>query len=458
MDALTSVELESAPCDVLAPLLDPAPFDGFERLMRAAGERLDGRTVWNINSTSEGGGVAEMLNALLPYAVGCGWDVRWLVMSAEDDFFEVTKGLHNALHGAAPADAIWDRADAVYRRTTEHASYELARHVRPGDLAIVHDPQAAGLIGPLTEAGVSVAWQCHIGTDESNDCTRMAWDLLRPYVLPAERYVFTREAYLWDGLDRERMRVIPPSIDALSPKNAPVDDVDGILAAAGIIEGRSDRHLRPVHRVGGTCPIPDRARLVVQVSRWDRLKDPIGFVRMFAGHLGDVSDLYAVYAGPEPDGVDDDPEARGVIAACAELWRSLHPDLRRRIHLLSIPMDDVDENATVVNALQRRADVVVQKSIKEGFGLTVAEAMWKSRPIVASAVGGIRDQITDGLDGLLIEDPCDLAAFGAAVEWLLSEPEDAARLGSNAHARATEEFLGDRHLEQYGRLFERLHS
>jgi trehalose synthase len=284
----------------------------------------------------------------------------------------------------------------------------------------------------------------------------MAWDLLRPYVLPAERYVFTREAYLWDGLDRERMRVIPPSIDALSPKNAPVDDVDGILAAAGIIEGRSDRHLRPVHRVGGTCPIPDGARLVVQVSRWDRLKDPIGFVRMFAGHLGDVSDLYAVYAGPEPDGVDDDPEARGVIAACAELWRSLHPDLRRRIHLLSIPMDDVDENATVVNALQRRADVVVQKSIKEGFGLTVAEAMWKSRPIVASRVGGIQDQIEHGRTGLLVDDPYDVAAFAHEVRALLGDADYAKRIGSAAHEAVRERYLGPRQLRQYSDLMTEL--
>jgi trehalose synthase len=140
------------------------------------------------------------------------------------------------------------------------------------------------------------------------------------------------------------------------------------------------------------------------------------------------------------------------------LWRSLHPDVRRRVHLLSIPMDDIDENATVVNALQRRANVVVQKSLKEGFGLTVAEAMWKSRPVVASRVGGIQDQVEHGRNGLLVDDPYDIAAFARHVRTLLDDSECAMRLGKNAHDSVRENYLGPRQLRQYADLLTELVS
>jgi trehalose synthase len=155
-------------------------------------------------------------------------------------------------------------------------------------------------------------------------------------------------------------------------------------------------------------------------------------------------------------GVADDPEAAEVLEECMERWRALPHAARSRIHLACTPMADPDEAAAIVNALQRHAAVVVQKSIAEGFGLTVAEAMWKSRPIVASAVGGIVDQIVSGAHGLLVTDPRDLASFGTAVETLLRDRTEAARLGANARARANAEFLGDRHLEQYGRLLAQL--
>jgi trehalose synthase len=456
MPALTHVDLDANACSAFDRLLEQDDLAVFERAMAATAQRLDGRTVWMINSTAEGGGVAEMLGSLMPYAIGCGWDVRWVVMSGDENFFDVTKGLHNALHGVPPSEDIWDDAPAVYEATTERAARELSEIVRRGDVALVHDPQVAGLIGPLSDAGVGVSWQCHIGTDTPNECTTMAWDLLRPHILPAPRYVFTRDQYLWDGLDPKRMRVIPPSIDAFSSKNIDLEDVDSILAGAQIFDGPSERKLTPVQRTGGIAPIPRDARIVLQVSRWDRLKDPLGFIRMFAGHLADIPDLHAVYAGPAPEGVDDDPEARDVVAACAELWRSLHPDVRTRMHLLSIPMRDIDENATVVNALQRRADVVVQKSIEEGFGLTVAEAMWKSRPVVASRVGGIQDQIEHGKTGLLVDDPYDIDGFAQNVRGALDDTACAQRLGRAAHNSVRDNYLGPRQLRQYAELLSEL--
>jgi trehalose synthase len=214
--------------------------------------------------------------------------------------------------------------------------------------------------------------------------------------------------------------------------------------------GRINRHVDILQ--SGPAARAD-APLVIQASRWDWMKDMAGVMEGFAEHVDPALGAHLVLAGPAVTGVADDPEAAQVYDDCVERWRALPHGIRGRVHLACVAMSDPDEAAAIVNSLQRHASVVVQKSIAEGFGLTVAEAMWKSRPIVASAVGGIQDQIEHGQHGLLIDDPHDLEAFGAAIERLLTDPKDAARLGNNARARATEEFLGDRHLEQYGRLF-----
>jgi trehalose synthase len=203
-------------------------------------------------------------------------------------------------------------------------------------------------------------------------------------------------------------------------------------------------------------PAPLDAQLVVQVSRWDRMKDMPGVMSGFAHHVDSSLGAHLLLCGPAVTGVADDPEAAEVLNECIAAWRQLPHATRSRIHLACTPMTDPDEAASIVNAIQRHAAVVVQKSLAEGFGLTVAEAMWKERPIVASAVGGIADQIDHGEHGLLLDDPADLHAFGAAVERLLRDPDETARLAHNARQHALTEFLGDRHLEQYGRLFEQL--
>jgi trehalose synthase len=161
-------------------------------------------------------------------------------------------------------------------------------------------------------------------------------------------------------------------------------------------------------------------------------------------------------AGPEVEAVSDDPEGAVIFSRVRELWEGLPEEARSRIHLASLPMYDVEENAAIVNAIQRRADIVVQKSLAEGFGLTVAEAMWKSRPVVASRCGGIQDQIADGHLGLLIDDPSDLAAFAEACDWLLEHPAEASEMGSAAKAWVIEHFLGSKHLLRYLELLERL--
>jgi trehalose synthase len=192
------------------------------------------------------------------------------------------------------------------------------------------------------------------------------------------------------------------------------------------------------------------------VSRWDWLKDMAGVLTAFVTMAADgPGDAHLMLVGPDVSGVDDDPEGAVVFAECRALWSSLPDGVRRRVHLASIPMDDVDENAIIINALQRHAYMVVQKSLAEGFGLTVTEAMWKARPVIASRVGGIQDQIVDGRDGVLI-DPYDLDAAAEAMVRLLDDPALANRLGHAARARVQDHFLGDRHLSQYVELFARL--
>jgi len=207
--------------------------------------------------------------------------------------------------------------------------------------------------------------------------------------------------------------------------------------------------------VGGER-VPADARVVVQVSRWDRLKDMAGVQSAFAAAQAEVAETHLLLAGPDVSGVSDDPEGATVLAECRATWERLGPEVRSRIHLCCLPMDDLEENAHIVNCLQTHASVVVQKSLAEGFGLTVTEPMWKGRPVLASAVGGIQDQIVDEVSGVLLPDPRDLADFAHRLWDLLAEPDRAARIGAAAHERVLEQFLGDRHMIQYGQLFREL--
>jgi trehalose synthase len=270
----------------------------------------------------------------------------------------------------------------------------------------------------------------------------------------------------------ERIAVIAPSIDPFSPKNQLISDsaLPRFLAHMGLLSKspdvpavftRRDGSLgEVVHRaalISDRPPLDAPSDLVVQVSRWDRLKDMRGVMMGFAtGVVGRV-DAHLALAGPAVDGVTDDPEGAEVLAECVAAWESLPAAARRRISLVSLPMYDIDENAAMVNALQRAATVIVQKSLAEGFGLTVAEGMWKAKPIVASRVGGIIDQVVPGT-GILLDDPTDLDALADALVGLLASPADIARMGDNARRYVIDEFVGDRHLLQYADLIERLIS
>jgi trehalose synthase len=446
----------------LEPIIGPERVG--ELLSRAAALQgpFEGRQIVNINSTASGGGVAEMLRTLLGYARGVGLDADWLVVTGDDRFFPITKRIHNGLYGS-PGDggALGATEREHYERTTSENLRRLSGAVRSGDVVIVHDPQPAGLIAPLRDLGAKVVWRCHVGHDGSNEWTERAWEFIRPYVEVADAHVFSREAFAPSWIDRARLRVIPPSIDPFAPKNRDLTpyEVLALLVGAGLVAAdgvHPDERVRsPAHVVREGPPADPRVPLVVQVSRWDRIKDMGGVLEGFARHVT-VPDARLALVGPAVTGVSDDPESEELWSETVAQWKQLPRAVRERIDLAAVPMDDPVENALVINALQRHATVVVQKSLAEGFGLTVAEAMWKSRPVVASAVGGIVDQIADGDTGLLVQDPRDLESFGAAVERLLRDPVEANRLGRNARSHVERHFLGDRHLLEYAVLITEL--
>ena len=445
-------------------------FVAVERATERARAVLPGRAVWHVNSTARGGGVAEMLQSLLAYARGVGVDVRWMTIGGSPDFFQITKRIHNHLHGA-PGDGgpLGDDERSVYEGALAASGEELAALVSEGDIVYLHDPQTVGMVRALAASGVRVVWRCHVGLDNPNDLARRAWEFLRPYAAQADACVFSRRAFAWDGLDEDRIWIVAPSIDAFSPKNEELDPavVDAIVARIGIappdesgspVFTRQDGSVGRVERaaeLGQESPVPPGVPLVVQISRWDRLKDPQGVLRSFAEHVRHPA-AHLLLAGPSVAEVADDPEGADVLAEVRAQRAALPPPVRARVHLACLPMDDVEENAAMVNALQRRADIVLQKSLAEGFGLTVAEAMWKARPVIASRIGGIQDQIVDGETGVLVDDPTDLEATARAIDDLLDDPARARAIGVAARESVRESYLGTRHLIQYMELLERM--
>ena len=451
--------------------LDPCrlePIIGDERLaalLAAAAElreRMGSRPIVSVSSTARGGGVAEMLATLLGYARGVGFEVDWVVIAGDSEFFAITKRIHNGLYGSPGDGGILGAAErAHYDRITAENAERLHRIVRRGDVVLVHDPQPAGLIAPLIKLGACVIWRCHVGFDGANEWTERAWAFLRPYVEVAHAHVFSRASFAPSWINRAGLRVIPPSIDPFAPKNQELTpyEVLALLSTAGLLatdgidpDGRVRSPAQVVRERSAADP---RTPLVVQVSRWDRIKDMGGVLEGFARHVG-VDDVRLALVGPAVSGVSDDPEGEQLWEETVAAWRALPRDVRERVELATVPMNDPVENALVINALQRHASIVVQKSLAEGFGLTVAEAMWKGRPVVASAVGGIVDQIIDGETGLLVQDPRDLESFGAAIQRLLGDPLEAGRLGRNARSHVERHFLGDRHLLDYCALIAEL--
>ena len=469
-DALREVPLSAVPVGRLRETAGPK---GWERLIDAqarAGELLAGRALWSISSTAIGGGVAEMLRTLLPYTRAGGVDARWLIVRGSADFFCVTKRIHNWLHGHLGDNGRLGEVErSAYERVIEDTGRALRDVIRPGDVVVLHDPQTLGLVFELKRLGATVIWRCHIGTNKPGGLSEAAWDFLWPYVQEPDVMVFSRRGSVPLRLPRQSVRLIAPSIDPCSVKNAdmPMELAAAILEHTGLVGCRGElaetpafhradlspqrvRHRCDVLRTG-PAPRLGSDQLVVHVCRWDRIKDPVGVLRGFAEHTLPHVQAHLILAGFTVHAITDDPEEPETLDEVQAAWRALPHQQRCRVTVACLPMHDAEENAAIVNALQRHADVIVKKSLEEGFGLGVTEALWKRRAVVASDVGGHRDQIQHQHSGLLV-DPADACSFGNAIAELLADPGRAGALGDAGHEVVKQFYLDSRQLAEWDEL------
>jgi trehalose synthase len=465
------VQVPVRPLASLAPIIGEERYGELQAVAHSASRSLAGKTVWNVNSTAAGGGVAEMLQVLLGYTRDAGVNTRWVVMGGDAEFFAVTKRIHNRLHGVAgDAGQLGPNEQAHYNDVGALNVRSMSDQVKRGDIVLLHDPQTAGMALALAEKGTTVVWRCHVGSATTNQWTGAAWSFLRGHLQACSAFIFSMRSYIPSWMAGTNTWVIPPSIDPFSPKNQDISqkEVTGILGRIGLLDSQGELSSAFTRRDGTRGMVEQRAsilsaggpldpgiRLVTQVSRWDRLKDMNGVMAGFSSRVAPHLDAHLALVGPAVDDVTDDPEGADVFNECVAAWHGLPEAIRRKVSLVSLPMDDIDQNAAMVNALQRHSTVVVQKSIAEGFGLTVAEAMWKAKAVVGSNVGGIAEQIVPGT-GICLEDPTDLDFFGDVVRELLENSERISEFGRNAHRHVLDGFVGDQHLMAYARLMQSL--
>jgi trehalose synthase len=373
--------------------------------------------VLHVNATAVGGGVAEMLLSLVPLMRAAGLEAEWYVLDAEDRFFEVTKDYHNALQGK-PTE--WSPSGFdVYWRAVERNARTLEREFSEYDVVVVHDPQPLVLASLLeNERRPRLIWRCHIDlTSPSMD----TWNVLSPHLAGYDQLVFSHEAYVPDGLEAERVEIARPCIDPFRAKNRRLREWE----CAEVLDRYGIDPARPY---------------LLQVSRFDPWKDPLGVLEVYQRAREARPGLQLVYMAGM---ADDDPEGWGLYeetrAAAGD-----DPD----VHLLAlqVPPAHVNRNALEVNAMQRGAEVVLQKSIREGFGLVVAEALWKEKAVVAGNVGGIRLQIRDGWNGYLVDSVEEAAE--RTVE-LLGDPDRRRLFGQRGRQLVTDKYLFTRLLAQY---------
>ena len=373
--------------------------------LRLLAERLKGKVIQNVNSTSVGGGVAEILNRMIPLLKELGVDARWDLMKGGEQFFEVTKKFHNALHGVNVEIAKKDFD--IFLETSRSNMEELDTY---GDIVFIHDPQPVALVDKRKEN--KWVWRCHVDVSEPN---QDVWGFLRGFINKYDAAVFSAPAFSQKLPIRQFL--ISPSIDPLSDKNKELsqETIDSVLKK---------------------YEIPKDKPIITQISRFDRLKDPLGVLKVYR-QVKRYADCRLILAG---GGASDDPESAEVLLEVKEAAKG-DPD----IHVLLLAQNDIE-----INALQRASTVILQKSLREGFGLTVSEALWKAKPVVASNVGGIPLQIAHKYSGLLCHS-VEGASF--AVKQLLSSPDYARRLGENGKEHVRNNFLITRHLKEYMLLF-----
>jgi trehalose synthase len=385
---------------------------GLVERIRELAEPLQGKRVLHVSATAFGGGVSEILYTLVPLMRDVGLDAHWQVILGREDFFNVTKLMHNSLQGADEeiSDQQWEVFEAYNAMNAQSLEGDW-------DVVIVHDPQPAAMKANAAERARRWIWRCHIDLSTPNEATLAR---MLPLITEYDATVWHLEQYVPAALDGGIRRIYPPAIDPLSPKNMALspDDAAFVCEQFGID--------------------PDRP-LMCQVSRFDPWKDPIGVIDAYRAVTEQIPDAQLALVGSM---ATDDPEG----------WEFFHSTFR---HADGDPDIKILNNlnnvgAIEVNAFQSQADVVVQKSIREGFGLTVTEALWKGRAVVAGKVGGIPLQIADGVSGYLISSAEEVA--GRSVE-ILNDPELAKRLGRAGKEHAREHFLSPRLLRDWLELF-----
>lgn len=393
-------ELQEAPRTVAraSTLEDYAELHGEGEIaeLRSLASRLQGKSILMVNSTSMGGGVAEMLHRIVPLLGELGIPIRWDVISGGEEFFAITKAFHNALQGGP-----YDLPDASFQKFLANSEENRARLKFDADIVVIHDPQPAALIDAREGKFGHWIWRCHIDLSQPN---QKVWSFLAPFVHRYDGAVFSSPAFA-------RQLPIPqylssPSIDPLSDKNRDLDE-------------------RTVEEVVARFHIDSHRPILTQISRFDRAKDPLGVVRAYQ-IVKRYLDCQLLLAG---GGAADDPEGAEVLAEVREAAGN-DPD----IHILDLP----PWSALEINALQRASTIVIQKSLREGFGLTVTEALWKKKPVVASAVGGIPSQVIHKHTGLLAH---SIEGTAYQIRFLLSNPAIAQKLGDQGHEHVRENFL-----------------
>lgn len=386
-----------------APIVGQATIYELFRLAR----QLEGKTIQNINSTAVGGGVAEILSRMMPLLKQLGLNARWDVIKGNEKFYAVTKKFHNGLHGV-PVEVSREEYDwflEINRQNAEELDF--------ADIVFVHDPQPIGLIEKRASIGRNWVWRCHIDSSQPN---KTIWKFLERYITMYDAAVFSAPAF--EARLPIRQVLISPSIDPLSDKNKelPEDVINATFERYGI----------------------DRSRPVItQISRFDFLKDPLGVIRAYKMAKRSM-DMQLVLAG---GGATDDPEGPMIMEQVKE-----EADKDKDIFVLFLPPSSDLE----INALQRGSTIVLQKSLREGFGLTVSEALWKGKPVIAGAVGGIPLQIRHQYSGILTH---SIEGTAQWIKRLLSEPEFAAKLGANGREHIRNNFLITRHIKDYLLLF-----
>jgi len=366
-------------------------------------ESLKGKSMLHINSTRRGGGVAEILHRLIPMLSDLGIPTHWEVMEGTPLFYQTTKSFHNALQGQNPVitKEMYEEYIKINRSNAEKVSFD-------SDLVIIHDPQPAGMVYKKAKTAKWL-WRCHIDISHPH---RKVWNFLREYIYKYNGAIFSLPSFA------QKINIpqflMYPSIDPLSEKNRELSNED-------------------ISRITKRYNIPDDKPIILQVSRFDRFKDPLGVIEAYK-LVKRYNDCYLVLAGGE---AADDPEGEQILQ---EVRQAASQD--KDIFILSLPAEANLE----INALQRAATVILQKSTKEGFGLTVAEAMWKGKPVIGGEVGGIKLQVHNHHTGFLVNTP-----EGAAlrIRYLLTHRDKLAEMGQKAHKFVLENFLITRHVREY---------